>query len=96
MTDEEIQAAYDETVTPPYEHACWLAFARRIAEIEREECANVCEGDLSMVAWQCAEKIRARDEKCRGQMHLETQAATRLQEESFGNLQPPSNANLSP
>ena len=21
MTDEEIQAAYDETVTPPYEHA---------------------------------------------------------------------------
>jgi len=36
MTDEEIQAAYDETVTPPYEHACWLAFARRIAEIERE------------------------------------------------------------
>jgi len=63
MTDEEIQAAYDETVTPPYEHACWLAFARRIAEIEREECANVCEGDLSMVAWQCAEKIRARDEK---------------------------------
>ena len=21
MTDDEIQAAYDETVTPPYEHA---------------------------------------------------------------------------
>lgn len=39
------------------------AFARRIAEIEREECAKVCEGDLSMVAWQCADKIRARGEK---------------------------------
>lgn len=26
----------------------------------REACAKVCEGDLSMVAWQCADKIRAR------------------------------------
>lgn len=27
---------------------------------EREECAKICESDLSMTAWQCAEAIRAR------------------------------------
>lgn len=63
MTDEEIQKIYDEEVVPPYEHAGWLSFARRIAAIEREACAKVCEGDLSMVAWQCADAIRARGEK---------------------------------
>lgn len=69
MTDEELASiwfdARDEAehAEPGTNVTRLRAFARRIAEIEREECANVCEGDLSMVAWQCAEKIRARDEK---------------------------------
>ena len=32
---------------------------------EREECAKICERDLSMVAWQCAEAIRARQRNVR-------------------------------
>lgn len=64
MTDEEIDRIYVEVLGTAGEHAQWLpVFARRVAEIEREACAKACEGDLSMVAWQCADAIRARGEK---------------------------------
>lgn len=63
MTDEEIQKIYDEEVVPPYEHAGWLSFARRIAAIEREACAKVCEENAVAIGMFCAAAIRARGEK---------------------------------
>jgi hypothetical protein len=38
---------------------------RKTLAEEREACAKVCEGDLSMVAWQCADAIRLRGEAAR-------------------------------
>jgi hypothetical protein len=69
MTQDEIveMAIKSHLVMSDYDHPTLAAFAKLVAEKEREACANVCEaqeddGGEWDIQQQCANAIRAREQ----------------------------------